>query len=381
MPYKIKLQRPLAGYAAASAKEGESVQVVFREFLTSEDGMKFIQRLEGISECLLPALPSNITIIPSQIDHLFAHFNHEGDGLIYINELNFLGEIRLKSCKKRGETVFENDIIDISKLRFPEIEIPSDHGIIFIFSKGWRKGLYFDLEPMCDPSKSRRYCLWNTFGHCYNYLVSQEVFAISEEAWTNLFNTNWFPFVTLSNTLIREMITLASDASSIDRILPRTLAEISEQIPAIRVRWEKFDLFKSHYDILKTALDRFESKDWISSSTLFYTRIEGILRDIAIRESMPSFNQTNLSNAAALHSSLGIYSRILPSKFQNYLNKVYFKSFDPYSPFDITRNTIGHGVAPLSEFTEKSSAIGLLIVDQLYFHIPQETDSNDNSIT
>ena len=43
--------------------------------------------------------------------------------------------------------------------------------------------------------------------------------------------------------------------------------------------------------------------------------------------------------------------------------------FDPRSPKDLSRNTVSHGVAPVEKFSLKSSLIGLLILDQLFYYM------------
>lgn len=376
MPHHIKFSQPPAGFSATSSTGDGTIQVVYREFLTSEDGMKLIQRLEGISSQLLSAIPEEAGIKASQIDHLLAHFSKDGEGTIYVNELKMVGEVRLKVGKEKGDPVFENDIVDISRLRFEGIEVPNDHGVIVIFSKGWRKGLYFDLSPIYKGLPSRDYDFWTTLGQCYNYLIFQELHSISDETWEKLFHSEWFPFATLSQTTIKEMLAWVGSEHSVDEVLPKVLIEISEQLPLFRERWAATDVLKAHYSILSTALDRFYAKDWISAGSILYTRIEGILREIAERESVIQFGQSQLSEAPSSFSGLPNTSRLLPSKFKAYLGNVYFRSFDPRNPAGISRNTVGHGVAPIDIFTSKSAALGILIVDQLFYHIPASNRSS-----
>lgn len=352
------------------------VQVVYREFLTSEDGMKLIQRLEGFSSQLLPSIPKEAGIKASQIDHLLAHFNREGEGIIYVNELEMVGEVRLKVGKEKGDPVFENDIVDISRLHFKGVEIPNNHGVVVIFSKGWRKGLYFDVSPIHKELPDRNYDFWTALGQCYNYLVFQELHSISPETWDKLFRSEWFPFATLSQATIKEMLAWVESEHSVDEILPKALAEVSDQLQLFRDRWCATDVLKDHYPILSIALDRFEAKDWVSASCILYTRIEGILREIAERESIVKFSQSQLSEAPSSFSGLPNTSRLLPSKFQNYLSSVYFRSFDSHNPTGISRNTVGHGVAPTDIFTSKSAVLGILIVDQLFYHIPPRNRSS-----
>ena len=61
-------------------------------------------------------------------------------------------------------------------------------------------------------------------------------------------------------------------------------------------------------------------------------------------------------------------SALLPHRFAEYLREVYFRNFSPteHNP-DVSRHTIGHGIADAAKFDEKSAVIGLLILHQLFY--------------
>ena len=70
MPYKITLEDIPAGYSGTYAKAGELAQIIFRDFISTEDGQHFIKRLESGVNPILEELP---TAVPtSTIDHLLA---------------------------------------------------------------------------------------------------------------------------------------------------------------------------------------------------------------------------------------------------------------------------------------------------------------------
>ena len=60
MPYEITLKETPAGYAGTSARAKELVQVIFREFTSTEDGQHFIKRLEGDANPILNKLPTEV---------------------------------------------------------------------------------------------------------------------------------------------------------------------------------------------------------------------------------------------------------------------------------------------------------------------------------
>lgn len=372
MPYHVKFKHPPAGYAASSAKEGDkAVQVVFREFLSSEDGMELIKRLEGFPTEAINLIGSS-SIHQSQIDHMLIHFDTEGNGTVYINELTQIGKVRVRRNVEKGDPVYEDDIVDIEELEFKDIKIPSNHGVLVVFSKGWRKGLYFDFEPILPHGKNRAYNLWSVLGHYYNYLAFQEVHCLSEDTWAALFAGKWFPFVGLRRETINALISWVNSGDSGDEILPSAVKDVKENILKLREKWEKNPIFKDHASFLNKASERFEEEDWISANSILYPRIEGILRSVARSSQNKGYSQKKLSKAPLEVSQLNPQgnSRLLPKKFYQYLKEIYFQNFDPEKPSDISRNSVGHGVAGEEYFSEKAATIGFLIIEQIFYHIP-----------
>ena len=52
---------------------------------------------------------------------------------------------------------------------------------------------------------------------------------------------------------------------------------------------------------------------------------------------------------------------LLPRHFADYLNNVYFQDFDPKAKdIEVSRHSIGHGVASAEKFDRKSAVISIL---------------------
>lgn len=374
MSYTIKFEHPPSGYSLTSARKGdENVQVVFREFLTSEDGMILIQRLEGFPSKVIGMLPTDSGIKTSQVDHMLLHFNKDGDATVYVNELAQRCLVRVRNDVEKGQAAYEDDIVDIDQLKFEGIDVPKDHGVLVIFSKGWRKGLFFDFEPIHLQGKHRDYNLWTLLGQCYNYLLFQEVHSISDEEWEALFAAKWFPFVGLNGKTIKELLSWIRSGHSADEVLSNAAIDVKSRLNSLRKHWASSPIFEGHDEVLNTAADRFEANDWISANSILYPRIEGILRNVARATKAINFRQTLLAKAPHTLGGLPATSRVFPTKFQRYLREIYFQNFNPDEVVGLSRNTVGHGVAPSSEFSEKAAVIGLLIIDQIFYHIPPIT--------
>ena len=165
----IDVGNPPAGYALTSARKDEFVDVVFREFTSTEDGQYFIQRLEELPNEILGRMRSKV--MPSQVDHLLAIYRRDGTATIYLNELEIIAQARAARPVEAGQAVTKSDVADIESLELG-VEIPDDAGFFFIFSIGWRKGLFYDFEPVIGKSpQTRQYDTSSALAQAYAHLI------------------------------------------------------------------------------------------------------------------------------------------------------------------------------------------------------------------
>lgn len=376
MPYNIKLDYLPAGILAESVKEGEEANVITREFTSSEDGDVFIKRLEGTPSDIIKQVGKEIFNAPirySQIDHLLALIKKDQSTTVYINEVPIATDILIKTAgKKAGDLIYNDDIAEILKVRFDGVNIPDDVGVVFLFSIHWRKGLFFDFSSFSDGYKTRNYEFETLAGQFFSYLHFQDLFKISDLAWENFFTQKWFPFMSLKNQTIKDMISRANNGWDIDVLMETISYELVELLPSAIERWETNELYKNELKFLETAVDRFLNNDYVSSASILFPRIEGLLRKIqnlsnpSLKASQKNLIKTLGENFPEKRKS---FSFLLPLKFQSYLEEVFFENFDTSVPVRISRHSVSHGVAPIQEFNKKSSLIALLIIDQLYFYL------------
>lgn len=371
MPYTIKLDMPPAGYALSAARGGENVQVAYREFVSSEDGDALISRLEGFPSQIIERLPASARIKASTVDHLFMLIKNDGECTVYANELATIAKTRVRRAFKAGEPVFEHDIVDIDELRYEGVEVPDDAGVFVVLSKGWRKGLYYDLGPLQPEAVMREYDLWKHLGSLYNYLWFQDLFKISNDEYEKLFASMWFPFLGLKRETALGIVEHVRHGWNPDDLLESTKSEVKRLLPNAVERWKTHPFLSPHSQLLERAAERFFEADYISCSSILYPRIEGVLRAIASKTGA-SYKQEALCGAAMAMTQKDpeAFSRVLPSRFREYLRTVYFKQFEPDRVEDISRNTVAHGVAPQELFSEKAAVIAVLIIEQVFFHLP-----------
>ena len=368
MPVEISFEPP-AGYLLEAGRDGENLKVAFREFTSTEDGQHFIQRLEKFPSTILQKLPN--PILPSQVDHLLAVCSRDGKATVYINELALRVAIRAARPVEAGAGVTKDDIADVERFELG-VQIPDDAGFLFVFSVGWRKGLFYDFGPIPGSNpQQRQYDISSILGQAYCHILFQERFNISAVEWDALFVAKWFPFAGLRDETINTLISHVRSSWDPDEELDDIISEIKGRIPQMLDSWRTRPSFTKHMKILEHAAERFQNDDPVSCTALLFPRIEGILRthhtSLGIEERPSSDSLAHLAVATKIEKGKCL---LLPHRFDDYLRDVYFADFNPDTPeIDISRHSIAHGVASGSLFNQKSAIISILIVHQLFYFL------------
>lgn len=370
MPHEVTFDRTPLGHAENAAKEDSTVNVRMTAFHSSEDGQKFIQRLEGFPTELLSKLPIAHRTNPSQVDHLVAVVRRDRTATVYVNELSIILTTMMGRSIKKGEGVWKSDIADIAAMEFDGVSVPDDAGVIVVFSAGWRKGLYYDLSPLHPTENIRRGGrLSSVLGQCYAQVLFQERFSILETEWAALFKAKWFPFAGLRNDSIDKLLGHVRAGWNPDDLTAKIAEEVKERLPDFLEGWRNHPAFTTHIKTLEKVADHFRNGDHFSASALLFPRIEGLMRSnhSAIGSTVKP-SQKNLPVTAVQARSGSPNSLLLPEKFEQYLRDVYFAEFHPTdTQIPVGRNSVGHGVASEDEFNEKAAVLGLLVTQQLLY--------------
>jgi len=375
MPFEIILDKLPAGYVAHSVKPGEPLLVQVTEFLSSEDGENLITKLEGLPQDLLSKISLKIPVQPSQVDTFLAIIRKDKKVTIYLNEIRPILSTRIKTCCKKGDLIVKNQVLDVGRARFEDLEIPKDAGVMYVFSVGWRRGFFYDLSPVLEGlGQPRPFDFEELLGSLYSYLFFQERFKISEDSWEKLFQQKWFPFCHIDDDILRRLVRFAKDDLPIDGLLSRISGNVIRLLKEQPPCWRSNPIFADHDKILDTAVERYLAGDYVSCSSILYTRIEGILRSIYrayISSHIP--RDTEEIDKAIIERYKGERlspSLLMPEKFRKYLDDVYFASFKPGSAPDVSRHSVAHGEARPDDFSLKASTIGFLIVFQITLFLP-----------
>lgn len=369
MVVEIDLGDPPAGYSLTSAREGEAAKLQFREFTSTEDGQYFVKRLEGWPSTILQQLPFETN--PSQVDHMLAVCRHNGRADVYVNELEIKALVRAARKVEAGQGLTKDDLADLERLEFG-VSIPDDAGFLFVFSIGWRKGLFYDFGPVCGPdAKPREYDVATLLARVYGHLLFQERFSISDAEWKSLFEAQWFPFTGLSNGLTDALINHIRSGWDPDEILEDIVAEIKGRTSEMLKSWCSHSALQPHMALLQHAVERFQAGDMMSCTALLFPRIEGIMRTHHQKQAARTgYSQRILIQSAVSSKVDNDLSLLLPHRFASYLQDVYFSHFKPDAQdIDVSRNSVGHGVAASENFNQKSAVIGILTVHQLFYFL------------
>ena len=366
MPFEINMELPPGGYALTSARPGENLPVVDREFTSSEDGQHFIQRLEGFPSDFINLSPTPTK--PSQVDSLLAIIHPDGNGIVYLNEVPLLVIARSTGPVTAGSAVYKDDIADIEKVQL-DVNIPADAGFMYLFSVGWRKGLFYDFGPLGPRNEPRQFDVSVWLGSAVAHVFFQERFAITPEEWRGLFEQQWFPFVGLRNQTIADLLNHVRSGWDCEDMLDLVIKDVTGRAGNMLESWRNHHILVKHIELLEHAVNRFLDDDPMSCAGLLFSRIEGILRTYREKVENPEgTNPSALTNLAVRTTIQNYGSLLLPQRFKCYLDEVYFANFDVEAktiPF--SRHSVGHGVANASDFNRKSAVIGILIVHQLFY--------------
>ena len=161
MPYTIRFALLPMGHAAGAAKDGESVSVQPTDFTSTEDGQRFIKSLEAFPNDVLQLLSQQcgVAVSPSQVDNLLVIVNKDLTATVYLNEVRQVLRVRASRTINAGEPVAKNDIADIDRMELGDISIAPEAGVLFLFSVGWRKGLFYDFAPLNPITVVRRHSI------------------------------------------------------------------------------------------------------------------------------------------------------------------------------------------------------------------------------
>jgi hypothetical protein len=379
MPIDVTVGQLLAGYTLYTVKEGEQATLVTRELVSSEDADLFQTRVDGIPRILLSRLPEDKAEELLPVRYMVAILRPDTTATLYLdtipNDLNPFIHATPKRIRNDGEHPTLDDIADVEKPEYRGISFPPDAGIVVLFRVGDRKGFFYDLTPLVEDRKPREFDVEKSLGYFFCYLSQQHLFEIEDADWKFMFDSQWFPFITLTVKTRQQLVERAKSRLPLDDLLPTITEELKGHCENLRAKIKAHSVFTPHAVLLEHALNRYIEGDYISSTAIIYPRIEGIMRSLHKASGLQTKATQSALAVAAVQARNNVDKSgilLLPEKFRSYLEDVYFANFDPNAPATLSRNSVGHGVAEQADYNEKAATIGLLVIDQISYFLPDE---------
>ena len=349
----------------SSARPGEQVLVSPAGFISCNEGDAFFKAVENFGN----AMWDGVQLAPSCVDHFLLQQKPNGDCTLHINELPITQQCQILTAKKAGETVFFKDIGDITSIDLG-IEIPEDSGIAFLFSSGWRKGLFYDFSPLQPKPHNRDYDLKSILASYFCAVGFQSRFAFTNDDWTFLLDQDWFPFAGISLPVMDTMMDYVQNRWPLEGIMDQLIGEAKRIAGELPENIKRTRLFKIQEAAVASAAKHFESGDFLSAAYLIFPQLEGMLRAAYI-ESGATARPTHASliSAGVVTSMTGRhrFTLLQLAQFEKYAKSVTFAGFDWQNPTGVSRNTVGHGVVNPDEIDEESVAIAFLALHHIMF--------------
>src|SRR3989338_1493296 len=384
MKIHIDKVQDFAGFAAENVKGGETVKVLTRALLTSDDP-EFYQYSESISNIFLNKNQIQIDGVCQFL--VLIHQDLSAD--LYVNNFSVSIEIKAKRDIKAGEAVTLGDIADIRKVKFPDIEIKETDKVVYCFKVGWRFGLFFDLTPRSQPSSAptpiaiekldiEKMAL--SIGELRRYLSFYHVYKVleSEAQFGEMMKDGWFPFVEIlagEYTKLSEAYQNKFDFENKVKTIVDSFGE--ERVKKITEKWWKNQIYSDKKSLIEAGVNAYLQNDqdgFVNCIKNLWTEIEGILRKLYHSETgkgdgVKSSDLISHIVEKAKTKSGSDYSLLLPLPFLKYLQDVVFANFNvEIGKVDMSRNASSHGVADASQYTKDRALQLILVLDQIYFY-------------
>jgi hypothetical protein len=373
------------GFSISNAKAGESVKILYRAIMTS-DNPDFYRYIDELSKIYL----NRFKVLTDQVYRFLVIIHDDLSADVYVNDFPVSIEIIAKRAFEKGSLLMKSDIANIRKLRFDGIEFLETDKVICCFKVGWRFGLYFDLAPRKDVTDQRGLVKGEKFnveemmlslGSLYRYLLFYNIYKVfeSESVFEEMLKDGWFPFIDTIGKEYEELIRIYQSRFSIEERIRELVNKFDKnRIEKITDKWWDSEIFASKKTLIQAGISAYlqdSIEGNINCIKNLCTEIEGVLREVYGKETGRRnnvFSKDFIPHiiAKGLEKSAHDYSLFFPKPFWEYLEKVFFVKFDiETGKVDLSRHTASHGVAREDQYTKPRALQVILILDQICFYI------------
>lgn len=365
---------PIVGISAGAAAQGESVPVWPQLGVTSDEFV-FHSAVPGFcGELSRLAAEVGVPLNLEKADSIFLRVRADRSAQLWVDSVATSVEVIAKRAIEAGQPVFSGDIADVVGMRFPAVDLQPTDGLMYLFRRNWRFGLYYDLRLDgsldLDELATNLAAIYRnlSFRHLYDTVGDSS-------AMEALVAAGWFPFVdiagdefhALASSYRADIGVQAAEGAFADQFGP-------ERIDRIRERWLAHPILGDRRLVLGAALDAFNRGDHVSAVKTALTEIEGILND-AHRRALG--RGAKLGKLLEFVANAGVTrarspdTLLFPQPFRDFLTKHTFAQSDARQPRGVagSRHSVGHGSAGDEAYTRIKALQAILTVDQLVFFL------------
>ncbi len=384
MHISLGTTQDIEGFAAHNAKPGEPVWILSRDVLTSDD-QAFYLFIEQLSRIFL--IPARVLI--DQVYQFLVVIHGDLTTDLYINDFPVAVEMKAKTDLKKGQLVTLNDIADIRRLRFPDIQVKDTDKVVYCFKVGWRFGLFFDLTPRVQPVGASQPLFPQrldveemevSIGSLYRYLSFHHVYKVLESGaqFKEMTEDGWFPFVELLGRDYERLAEAYQTKFDFDNMIARVVDSFSkERITEITARWWSNPHFQSKKAIIEAGVNAYlqnHQEGFINCIKNLFGEIDGLLRFVYFADTGKGdrIRQDDLIShlvSKARDETGADHSLLFTMPFLGYLRDVAFAKFSVEGGnVPLSRHSSGHGVAAPTAYTKTAALQVILTLDQIYFY-------------
>lgn len=365
---------PLAGFAAESAKGGQTAKICTRLAIDSETPL-FHRLAESLDEIIRHmAEKAGNAINLRRANMVLLVMRPDNSAELWVDVAAVAMQCRLKRAVAARSVIFESDIADVTGMSFPCVDIGDKDKVLCLFREGWSFGLAFDFNPDgkldLDWFSTALGSLHRTlrYRHLYQAVNKPAVFA-------PLLTAGWFPFVEIITGEFRDLAVHAEAGFDVAEVEPRIIAAFdANRLGHLFERWVSKPHFAAKGELLKEAIEAFTAQKPASAIKIILTEIEGILNDAhkAVHGGQGAKIKDLLAfaQASAEQSAGGPDTLLFPAVFARYLATHTFANFDPVAQTGTagSRHAVGHGAAAQNSYTMTRALQAILTLDQLAFY-------------
>lgn len=362
------------GVSAEAARPGEMLKVWTRLALTSEDP-DFHLIAQGLSSAIRHHTNvAGVSLDIERVKTLLLVIKPDQTAELWADTAAMSLRILAKRSIAAGSVIFEHDVVDVSAIAFPLVDIGTADKVICLFRQDWRFALYFDFNPGEDFDQEE---FQRTLGSLYRSLKYRHIYdAIGQkDIFDKLVAAGWFPFAEIITSDFRELLRHCEAGFDLNDVEDKIIAAFDDpRLDRMLERWLAKPHFASREVVLRSALRSFKANDPVAVIKTVLTEIEGVLNAAhrAIHGRGAKIDRLLAFAAESAERKAGSpHTLLLPEAFVSYLTARTFAHFDPTLGNGSAgcRHAVGHGEAAADTYTQVAALQALLTLDQFAFSI------------